>query len=588
MEKATIHDARAASSPGAAKRIAAIGGRTLALPTVALVLALACSGGGGPSGPGGGGNPPPDGVGTIGPSGGTVALSDDASVQIPAGALANSTEIRITAVATPADLQAEGAIGQAYRFEPTTVALNAPARIFIKVPPAALGGGSLDDVVLRRSTGGAAVLVPAGVELGNIQRSPDGTVSGTSPVLGTFSAAFGNRPPTADAGDDQIVEIGQEVQLSGSGNDPDGDDLSFEWEIVEAPDGSEAELVDNGDGTASIVVDAPGIFEFRLTVEDEAGESASDTVVVEVTGIGGNRVPRADAGDDQSGIKAQNTVHLDGSGSNDPDGDELTYFWGVVSSPGAAPPIAGADEVRATFVPQAQGTYVIELTVDDGEFQDTDTVTIMILPANRAPIVTLQGPDAVFAGEAATVAATINDPDGDPLVVDFGFESPAGSAAVAEIEGNEVSFTTDLVGEYRVTVTASDGEAQTQLQRLVYANPMVAGDYEVAVVLDATQCQDGDVSEAQGVLPIRQPSAGVVIIDLPEIDEAFLDPIEGTLRGEAFLFQGTLRVRGEDGSTITLNGFMDGTIRQAGSLDLEFIFSVFTCVVSGTIDGVKI
>ena len=66
---------------------------------------------------------------------------------------------------------------------------------------------------------------------------------------------------------------------------------------------------------------------------------------------------------------------LDGSGSGDPDGDELTYSWALPISLGGGT-LSGVNQ--SVDLP-GLGTFTIELTVDDGRTGvDTDTVTIEV------------------------------------------------------------------------------------------------------------------------------------------------------------------------------------------------------------------
>ena len=44
-----------------------------------------------------------------------------------------------------------------------------------------------------------------------------------------------NNPPTADAGNDQTLDKGDEVTLDGSGSDPDGDSLIYAWSQIDGP-----------------------------------------------------------------------------------------------------------------------------------------------------------------------------------------------------------------------------------------------------------------------------------------------------------------------------------------------------------------
>ena len=80
----------------------------------------------------------------------------------------------------------------------------------------------------------------------------------------------------ADAGEAQSVSSGDQVQLLGSGSDPDGDELSFLWEQQE---GSPVSLENADQAQASFTapeVDQDRIFYFSLTATDNDGDRASD------------------------------------------------------------------------------------------------------------------------------------------------------------------------------------------------------------------------------------------------------------------------------------------------------------------------
>ncbi|MDO8414489.1 MAG: hypothetical protein Q7S51_11955, partial [Gallionellaceae bacterium] len=86
-------------------------------------------------------------------------------------------------------------------------------------------------------------------------------------------------PPTADAGTDQTVDEGTSVQLSGSGTDPNGSTVSYNWTQTA---GTTVTL--NGATTATPSFTAPqviddSIFTFKLTVTSQGG-SSSDYVNV--------------------------------------------------------------------------------------------------------------------------------------------------------------------------------------------------------------------------------------------------------------------------------------------------------------------
>ncbi len=95
----------------------------------------------------------------------------------------------------------------------------------------------------------------------------------------------GNRAPTANAGSDQTVVELSNVQLNGSGSDPDaGDTLSFSWSQV-----SGANVTINNASTANASFTAPDVaagnpemLTFRLTVTDAGGLAANDEVSITV------------------------------------------------------------------------------------------------------------------------------------------------------------------------------------------------------------------------------------------------------------------------------------------------------------------
>ncbi|HAP63441.1 MAG TPA: hypothetical protein DCR93_29410, partial [Cytophagales bacterium] len=87
----------------------------------------------------------------------------------------------------------------------------------------------------------------------------------------------------------------------------------------------------------------------------------------------------ANAGSDQTVLLGE-TVQLDGSGSIDLlGGSSFTYAWSFTSTPsGSAVTISSADQSGATFTPDEVGTYLVQLTISNGDESDTDEVTITV------------------------------------------------------------------------------------------------------------------------------------------------------------------------------------------------------------------
>jgi hypothetical protein len=189
-----------------------------------------------------------------------------------------------------------------------------------------------------------------------------------------------NTPPTAEAGPDQNIHAGQVVHLDGSGSSDDNTaTLTYAWTLTGKPDGSSAALTAATTVAPSFTADLPGTYTVSLIVTDSEGvASAPDTVTVSSE----NLAPTANAGPDAAPIVGH-VVQLSGVGSNDPDGDPLTYAWSLVGIPAdSTASLVGATTATPTFIPDLPGSYTVQLTVNDG-FQNSapDTAVISAITA---------------------------------------------------------------------------------------------------------------------------------------------------------------------------------------------------------------
>ncbi|MCC7344016.1 MAG: hypothetical protein IT573_03685 [Deltaproteobacteria bacterium] len=97
----------------------------------------------------------------------------------------------------------------------------------------------------------------------------------------------GNQAPVADAGEDQVVFVGETVQLDGSGSsDPEGDALAALWEFETMPAASQTGHGAPTEFRSSFTPDVPGLYRARLAVDDgNSVKEASQTDTVEIQAL---------------------------------------------------------------------------------------------------------------------------------------------------------------------------------------------------------------------------------------------------------------------------------------------------------------
>ncbi|RUA28888.1 MAG: hypothetical protein DSY77_15635 [Bacteroidetes bacterium] len=187
-----------------------------------------------------------------------------------------------------------------------------------------------------------------------------------------------NNPPSAVATSEVRVELGTTTTLDGSASsDVDGDDLTYEWTLVDAPGPNLDNLSNSNSAVAQFQPIAAGNFTFQLTVSDPAGASDTDEVTIEVFAPA-NESPNAvildENGDEFSATNDNITFNvgseliLNGEASSDPEGDAISYEWAVENAPtGSAVTFSAPESANTTVVVDTEGEYTISLLVRDGE-----------------------------------------------------------------------------------------------------------------------------------------------------------------------------------------------------------------------------
>ena len=264
-----------------------------------------------------------------------------------------------------------------------------------------------------------------------------------------------NARPVAHAGADQGGHANDLITLDGSASsDVDGDAITYTWSLLTKPTGSAAALNDPTAVKPTFSIDKPGVYVAQLIVHDDLADSDPDTVIVTTE----NSRPVADPGLDQT-VALNALVHLDGSGSSDPDDDPLAYQWSFVSKPATSTAtLSNPTTANPAFTANKPGNYVLELIVNDGSV-DSLPKTITVSTLNSRPVADA-GPDRSASQSLVLLdGSASSDADDDPLGHQWALLSkPANSqAALSNPAIAQPSFTADTPGFYVGQLIVNDG-----------------------------------------------------------------------------------------------------------------------------------
>lgn len=100
-------------------------------------------------------------------------------------------------------------------------------------------------------------------------------------VVITVTDPVSNGVPSANGGDNRTVNVGEAVQLDGSGSsDPDNDPLNYAWQLLSQPPGSNASLFNTRAQAPTITPDVAGSYQIQLVVDDGELDSAAVQIVI--------------------------------------------------------------------------------------------------------------------------------------------------------------------------------------------------------------------------------------------------------------------------------------------------------------------
>jgi len=196
----------------------------------------------------------------------------------------------------------------------------------------------------------------------------------------TITITNQNIAPVANAGPDQVIALGLDLELNATGSsDIDGEitDLQYRWSLVSKPSMSNYDRLPTSYATSynkfNFLADVVGEYVLALQVFDGVNDSIVDHVHIEVTE---NQRPVAILPDDIA-LHNSGSQWVQSTKSYDPEGQPLKYAWQLINKPeGSVGEVLGLDYLSdAIILTDLPGTYTLQLTVNDG-IQDSLPTTI--------------------------------------------------------------------------------------------------------------------------------------------------------------------------------------------------------------------
>ena len=301
---------------------------------------------------------------------------------------------------------------------------------------------------------------------------------------------------------------------------------------------------------ADVVVDGSSVG--GVTTHTFEGVDRDHTILASFVAV--NQPPVSDAGSDLS-VWVSDTVHLDGSNSDDANGDGLTYHWSFVVKPGGSSAVlSDTAAVKPNFIVDVPGIYTVRLIVNDGTVNSApDTVTVST--QNSAP--------ASHAGSDQTALVT------DTVQLD-------GSAS-SDIDGDSLTFAWALIS--KPNGSSATLTSITVMRPALYID--IAGSYTVRLIVN-----DGTVNSAPDTVTIStQNSAPVshagadqtaLVNDRVQLDGSTSSDVDGDM----LTFEWSLVAR-PNGSSATLTGTT--VVQPALDVDVTGSYTVRLIVNDGTV-----
>lgn len=159
-------------------------------------------------------------------------------------------------------------------------------------------------------------------------------------------------------------------------------------------------------------------------------------------------------------IQVGDQVQLDGSGSSDPNGDNLSYNWTLSGPSQSTASLQNPSDPQPTFTPDVAGDYTASLEVDDGSATATDQVTVTAQSASSetAELGSNVTSDRTLTSDTSyVVTANVCIQDASTLTIEAGTELRFEAGQSLRVCGDGSALDANGTGSEPILMAATTG-----------------------------------------------------------------------------------------------------------------------------------
>lgn len=359
---------------------------------------------------------------------------------------------------------------------------------------------------------------------------------------------------TADAGPAQQVKVGQLVELSSQHSVSQSLLTSQQWQFLQRPAASQAQLLQTTTASTAFVPDVPGEYKVGLRLANAEQQTASTVVSIQAQSASQNSVPVAVITAASRLTHPDRAILLSAAQSKDADGTQsLRYRWRVLQQP-VASQVQFSDVVGSTtnFQANKPGNYRVELQVtDQAQAAATAVIELKLQSGALPPVARFDAPATGRPGDKLMLDASASTSQTQPLSYQWQLlaRPEHSQAELQQADQVQAWFTPDVVGQYVLALQVSDGQTTVRssgwlidvparpVARIAAASSALTGE-EVQLDGSASRGADGTALSYRWTL-LAAPVAALPLTGADQALVSFTPPIAGPyLFGLVVLQQG--------------------------------------------------